>query len=35
MVRGILISEGDDPSPQAYVSGNTVTMNGLKPCVHR
>ena len=31
MVRGILISEGNDPSPQAYVSGNTVSMNGLKP----
>ena len=30
-VRGILISEGDDPAPPAYVSGNTVTLYRLKP----
>lgn len=30
-VRGILISEGDDPAPPAHVSGNTVSLYGLKP----
>jgi glucose-6-phosphate dehydrogenase assembly protein OpcA len=30
-VRGILISEGDDPAPPARVAGNTVSLIGLKP----
>lgn len=30
-VRGILISEGDNPAPPARVSGNTVSLYGLKP----
>jgi Glucose-6-phosphate dehydrogenase subunit C-terminal domain len=30
-VRGILISEGDDPAPKARVAGNTVAFHGLKP----
>lgn len=29
-VRGILISEGDNPAPEARVAGNTVTLHGLK-----
>jgi glucose-6-phosphate dehydrogenase assembly protein OpcA len=29
-VRGILISEGNDPAPPARVSGNTVALHGLK-----
>jgi glucose-6-phosphate dehydrogenase assembly protein OpcA len=29
-VRGILISEGDNPAPAAHVSGNTVALYGLK-----
>jgi len=30
-VRGILISEGDNPAPPARVAGNTVALHGLKP----
>ena len=30
-VRGILISEGDNPAPPARVAGNTVSLEGLKP----
>ncbi len=30
-VRGILISEGDDPAPPARVMGNTVSLYGIKP----
>jgi hypothetical protein len=30
-VRGILISEGDDPAPKPRVAGNTVAFHGLKP----
>jgi glucose-6-phosphate dehydrogenase assembly protein OpcA len=30
-VRGILISEGDNPSPPARVAGNTVALHGLPP----
>jgi glucose-6-phosphate dehydrogenase assembly protein OpcA len=30
-VRGILISEGDDPAPPARVAGNTVAFHGLRP----
>lgn len=30
-VRGILISEGDNPSPSARVAGNTVALHGLPP----
>ena len=30
-VRGILISEGDNAAPPAYMSGNTVSLYGLKP----
>ena len=30
-VRGILISEGDNPAPSARVAGNTVGLHGLKP----
>lgn len=30
-VRGILLSEGDNPAPPAHVSGNTVAIYGLKP----
>src|SRR5919108_2863223 len=29
-VRGILISEGDNPAPPARVAGNTVSLEGLK-----
>lgn len=29
-VRGILISEGDNPAPPARVAGNTVALHGLK-----
>ena len=29
-VRGILISEGDNPAPPPHVSGNTVALYGLK-----
>jgi glucose-6-phosphate dehydrogenase assembly protein OpcA len=30
-VRGILVSEGDNPAPPAHVAGNTVALYGLKP----
>ncbi len=30
-VRGILISEGDNPAPPARVAGNTVALHGLQP----
>ena len=30
-VRGILISEGDNPAPPARVAGNTVALHGLTP----
>ncbi len=30
-VRGILISEGNNPEPPARVAGNTVALHGLKP----
>lgn len=30
-VRGILISEGDNPAPPSRVTGNTVALHGLKP----
>jgi Glucose-6-phosphate dehydrogenase subunit C-terminal domain len=30
-VRGILISEGDNPAPPARVAGNTVALHGLRP----
>ncbi len=30
-VRGILISEGNNPAPPARVAGNTVALHGLKP----
>jgi glucose-6-phosphate dehydrogenase assembly protein OpcA len=30
-VRGILISEGNDPAPPARVAGNTVALHGLRP----
>ncbi len=30
-VRGILISEGDNPAPPARVAGNTVALHGLLP----
>jgi hypothetical protein len=30
-VRGLLISEGDDPAPKPRVAGNTVAFHGLKP----
>jgi glucose-6-phosphate dehydrogenase assembly protein OpcA len=29
-IRGILISEGDNPAPPARVAGNTVSLEGLK-----
>jgi glucose-6-phosphate dehydrogenase assembly protein OpcA len=30
-VRGILISQGDNPAPPARVAGNTVALHGLQP----
>jgi glucose-6-phosphate dehydrogenase assembly protein OpcA len=30
-VRGILVSEGDNPAPSAHVAGNTVALYGLTP----